>query len=148
MHEMVKDEIWKKHLFFWNVTLIGLEEAYLLGLSKFFDRPSELDQTISIYYFIDSGKKELVSKLKKTRNKMLVHDDKKTTLNKGTFLQELGLNKSDIISLFELAIELIDEIKGKFGIVTNIKQYFEHEKEKARKDFETWFEVFKKGFQS
>ena len=47
MHEKVDGEAYKKFAPTWNTLLLSLEEGYLLGLAKVFDKPKELEDTIS-----------------------------------------------------------------------------------------------------
>lgn len=143
MHEKVAGKIFTDFQLLWTVTLLGLEEAYLLGLAKFFDRPKELDETISIYYFFDFNQNELINKLKMIRNKMIVHLDKKLALKTG-FLDELRLTKGDIESLFVTAITAVDQIKKNFGVIEDLKLEFELKKAETRHWFNEWFDVFKK----
>lgn len=146
MHEKIGGQIYKDFVSFWGTTLLGLESSYMLGLAKFFDKPKELDETISIYYFLDFEQKEIIGKLRKIRNKLLTHIDKKTALTKDTFMKELGLTFSDISTLFDTAIDLVDKIKGKFGIIWDVKKHFREGGEEIKKEFEAWFDVFQKGF--
>lgn len=141
IHEKVGGDVFEQHRFVWTVVLLGLEEAYLLGLAKFFDRPKELDETVSIYYFFDFNQNELIKKLRTIRNKMIVHFDKKLGTQEG-FLNEMRLNGGDIQSLFATAFAALEQIKGNFGVNTDFKIEFELQKEEARHWFEQWFQAF------
>lgn len=115
IHEELRTEAYNKHKFFWNTIQLGLEQSYLVGLARFFERPKELDDTISVYYFFDFGHNDLLNKLKKMRNKMISHHDKK--LAEDSFLSQLQMDIEDVRKLFTLATETIEKLKADFGYV-------------------------------
>lgn len=115
IHQEIKGKSYKDHKIFWDVVQLGLEQSYLLGLAKFFERPRDLNETISVYYFFDFGHNKLLNKLKKIRNKMISHHDKKIT--ESSFLKELRMSPDDVKLLFKLATEAIEKLKADFGYV-------------------------------
>ncbi|OGJ05868.1 hypothetical protein A2192_01315 [Candidatus Nomurabacteria bacterium RIFOXYA1_FULL_35_17] len=153
MHQEVKDRIYGDHAFIWNPILRSLEKGYLLGLARIFDkqfdRPDEPKNVISIYYFLDykfTKHEETISKIKKVRNKFLAHSDKETLKDLEKFIKDLKFesDRSDIESLFNAIIEVLDEIKINFGFNKNIKNYFEQLKE----DIIIKFDKFLGGFKN
>jgi hypothetical protein len=115
IHAEISGKLYEEHQFFWNTIQLGLEQSYLVGLAKFFERPKELDETISVYYFFDFGHNDLINKLKKIRNKMVSHHDKKIT--EVSFLEELKMDREDIRKLFKIATEAVEKLKEDFGYV-------------------------------
>lgn len=115
IHKEISGKLYEDHKMFWNVVQLGLEQSYLLGLAKFFERPKELDETISVYYFFDFGHNDLINRLKKIRNKMISHHDKKVT--QSSFLEELRISPDDVKLLFSLATEAVEKLKADFGYV-------------------------------
>lgn len=115
IHEEIRGRLYEDYKVFWDVVQLGLEQSYLLGLSKFFERPRELDETISVYYFFDFGYNDLISRLKKIRNKMISHHDKKAA--ESSFLEELRISPDDVRLLFRLATEAVEKLKADFGYV-------------------------------
>ena len=146
IHEKVADSFYSDFSYTWNVILWGLEESYFLGLVKIFDKP----RNISIYRFMDyefQQHGETITKLREFRNKMLVHLDFKKMLEKDKFIEELNFksDRSDIESLFNKLIELVDQIKTDFGFSEDLKLRFKQEKDDTRKQFIDWFNIFQKG---
>ena len=129
IHEEVGGKLYQDHKVFWDVVQLGLEQSYLLGLAKFFERPRELDDTISVYYFFDFGHNDLIHRLKKIRNKMISHHDKKVT--EASFLEELRMSSDDVKLLFKLATEAVEKLKTDFGYVwqDHVTTGFEVDKE-------------------
>ncbi|MEK7505706.1 MAG: hypothetical protein AAB597_02320 [Patescibacteria group bacterium] len=115
IHEEIGGKLYEDHKVFWDVVQLGLEQSYLLGLAKFFERPKELDETISVYYFFDFGHNDLINRLKKIRNKMISHHDKKVT--ESSFLKELRISPDDVKLLFRLATEAVEKLKADFGYI-------------------------------
>ncbi len=138
IHQEVKGGLYQKYKFLWDVIQLGLEQSYLLGLAKFFERPKELDETISIYYFYDFGYNDLINKLKKVRNKMISHHDKKVT--ELSFLKGLKMNKEDVRLLFKLATEAVENLKKDFGYEypDHVITGFEVDKEILRLNLKEW----------
>lgn len=132
IHEEIGGKLYADHKFFWNTIQLGLEQSYLLGLAKFFERPKELDETISVYYFFDFGHNDLINKLKKIRNKMISHHDKKVT--NPSFLEDLKMTPEDVKILFNLATEAVEKLKADFGYVwqDHVITGFEVDKEMLR----------------
>ena len=121
LHQIIAQELKNKNhekdKFLWDVIQLGLEQSYLTGLARFFERPKDLDETISIYYFFDFGHNEIINKLKKIRNKMISHHDK--NLSKSSFLEELRLDNEDVKLLFKIATESVEKLKKDFGYIYN-----------------------------
>jgi len=117
IHEEVGGEQYKNSEFLWNVIQLGLEQSYLLGLAKFFERSKDQDDTISVYYFsnFDFGHNEIFEKLKRIRNKMISHHDRKVI--ESSFLEELKLSKADVRFLFKLATETVERLKAESGYI-------------------------------
>lgn len=132
IHREVKGDLYKNNKVLWDVIQLGLEQSYLLGLAKFFERPKELDETISIYYFFDFGHNELLNRLQRIRNKMISHHDKKIT--KPSFLEDLKMDADDVKLLFRLATEAIEKLKADFGYIwpDHVVTGFEVDKEILR----------------
>lgn len=99
IHKEVKSEkvggrnYYKEFYLLWVRILRGLNKSYLLGLTRLFDKYGlrGMDTTISIYFFLDhkfTNDYEVLEKLKRLRDKMLVHSDFKTMIAWEKFLGE------------------------------------------------------------
>ncbi|OGY40353.1 MAG: hypothetical protein A2570_03705 [Candidatus Brennerbacteria bacterium RIFOXYD1_FULL_41_16] len=115
IHEKVGGKLYTDYKVLWDAIQLGLEQSYLLGLAKFFERPKELDETISVYYFFDFGHDELLNRLRRIRNKIIVHHDRKVA--QPSFLEELKISRDDIKLLFQLSIETVEKLKTDFGYI-------------------------------
>ncbi len=122
IHQDIKGNVYKNHEFLWEMVLLGLEQSYLTGLAKFFERPSKKHQedTISAYYFysFDFDRDDLLNQLRKIRNKMISHYDKNVT--ETSFLEELRMNPDDVSLLFRMATEAVEKLKEDLGYVWEI----------------------------
>lgn len=146
IHEEVKTELYEKFRPTWNAILLSLEEGYLLGLAKFFERPSSQNDTISIYQFLDdgfTGHEDVIGKVKTIRDKMLAHIDAPEMRKKDGFLKELGLKRNDIGILFAATIKVVNQLREKFGLSGDLSQRFRQEEADAQNEFLEWFAPFK-----
>lgn len=135
INEELSKEIYTKNRFLWDTISLGLEQSYLIGLAKFFERPRELDESISVYYFFDFGNNDSINKIKKFRNKLIAHHDKKLTND--SFLEDLRMNDSEIEEMFAMAMQAIEDLKEKFGYKwdDHVITGFPVDKEILRKQF-------------
>ncbi|MDD2731910.1 MAG: hypothetical protein PHI53_01795 [Candidatus Pacebacteria bacterium] len=149
MHEKVDGDFYNKFIPTWNIILISLEKDYLLGLAKIFEVPKRFKETISIYYFLDyklSDYDELIERITNLRNKMFAHLDVKRMLAREEFLRENSMSINEVKSLFNIAIEIVDQIKGNFGFNQDLKQISNQISKDVRSEFDEWLKVFQKGF--
>lgn len=149
MHEKVGGDIYNKFIPTWNTILLSLEKDYLLGLAKIFEVPKKFKETISIYYFLDyklSNYEELIERITNLRNKMFAHLDVKKMLVREEFLKENAININEVKSLFNIAIEIVNQIKENFESTQDLKQISSQITKDIRNEFDEWFKVFQKGF--
>ena len=149
MHEKVGGDFYNKFIPTWNTILLSLEKDYLLGLAKIFEVPKKFKETISIYYFLDyklSNYDESIERITNLRNKMFAHLDVKKMLVREEFLKENAMNIAEVKSLFDIAIEIVDQIKENFEFNQDLKQISNQIVKDTRSEFEEWFKVFRKGF--
>lgn len=108
-----------QHPAFWSVVLDTLYLAFPAELAKLTERSdSRYPETISIYSLLTefklSSHEATIRKMKKLRDKILMHNDLKTLLDIKKFMNELSLTYGDIENLFSVLIELLDELKIHF----------------------------------
>jgi len=77
---------------------------------------------------------------------MFAHLDVKKMLVREEFLKENAMNIAEVKSLFDIAIEIVDQIKENFEFNQDLKQISNQIVKDTRSEFEEWFKVFRKGF--
>lgn len=147
-HQKIDTELYQKFLPTWNTILLGLEEAYLLGLAKFFDKNQKY-KPASIYYFLSDqykfvGHQRIINKIKKLRDRLLAHYDAKTMRKIGSFLKKVHIQPDKINLLFNKAIETVDSYRLGFELDNNLKERFAQEKQRIENEFVKLLEVFRK----
>lgn len=115
INEELTEAQYLRNRFFWDTISLSLEQSYLIGLAKFFEKPKEINETISIYYFYDFGKNSLIDKIKKFRNKLIAHHDK--NLIHTSFIEKLKITEEEIKSLFDTGTQLVENLKNEFGYI-------------------------------
>jgi hypothetical protein len=127
--------------FFWKVVQIGLLRSYLLELSKIFEKQdNQFDPVLSIYYLMDfefKDYKDTLSKIKKLRNKFLVHTDLKTSLDIEQFIKKISLTPKEIDRLFKKTYEVAEKIIENQGLLKKgISSSYSELKISTSKEFE------------
>lgn len=116
--------------YYWTAVLDGLNNSFMSELAKLLEKPdNRFGDTISIFYLLKSkfGEyDELLEKIKRIRNKLLMHNDLIANKDIKVFTSDLGLKYSDIELLFNRLIELLDEVKQDFDAhdITSYIDYF------------------------
>ena len=145
MHEKVDGEAYKKFALTWNTLLLSLEAGYLLGLAKVFDKPKELEDTISIYSVLGyklEKYNDVIQRVRLIRNKMLAHTDAKTARKQTPFLEENKISLNDVENLFSIAVELLDQIRDREVYNESTLELLSRTKQETRKEFMGWYETF------
>lgn len=130
--------VYKRNGIFWDAVMKSLFMDSLSFLAKSFEkRNDKFDDVLSIYWlcgleFSDCDK--IVMKLKKLRNKLLMHSDFETAKNLEKFLKEISLKYEDIEQLFEKLKEVLEKTKKDFQNSTDFEQYFQELEKNAGKD--------------
>ncbi len=128
LHQVIREEVseslYGRHKFLLDTIQLGLEQSYLIGLAKFFERPQnpeDLKRTVSIYHFhdfdLDSdfsfGKNAAAEKIKKFRNKVIGHYDRR--IIHASFIDGLKVEESETAELFEVAAQAVEKLKQDLG---------------------------------
>ena len=146
LHEKVDSDLYKKYIMTWNTILLSLETDYLMGLAKVFDRSGETGQTISVYYFLDhnfTAHQDLISKIKKLRNKFFAHLDVRKMRDKEDFLKENQLNRGEISDLFKTINNVVAKLGKEFNLTEDFQEIFSQTRDEARNEGDTWLQPFR-----
>ena len=146
LHEKVDSDLYKKYITTWNTILLSLETDYLMGLAKVFDRSGETGQTISIYYFLDhsfTAHENLISKIRKLRNKFFAHLDVKKMRDKEDFLKENQLSRNEIHDLFKTVNGVVAKLGKEFNLTEDFQGTFDQTRVEARNEGDRWLQPFK-----
>lgn len=126
--ERLKDYKNNNMQLFWFTTLLSLRRGYLGELSKIFERQNgKFEDVLSIYYLLDyefSEHSDTIEKLRKLRNKFLMHHDLKTSRELDLFMEELNLTPKNIQDLFIKTIEVLERLRIQFGVSGEILTLF------------------------
>ena len=127
--------IYKKNGIFWDAVLKGLLVNTLSFLAKSFEKKNDrFDDVLSIYYLCDlklADCDETVGKLKKLRNKVLMHNDIKKAMDLEKFFKEVGLKYEDIEYLFGKLRNVFDDYPQN---ITDFKSFFQQIRKNSEKD--------------
>lgn len=116
--------------YFWNNVIVSLNNSSITELSKLLEKPNNFcdNENLTIFYLLGEMVEfdiTILNKLKKLRNKILGHNDKKTLLDGERFMKELNLTDNDVNCLFQKIIGVLDGIKDKFNNTIDCKRHFE-----------------------
>lgn len=99
-----------KNIIFWNNVTKSLFLTSLSGLAKLYERNDKNDEVVSIYALFEHELSDLdiaIKKIRKLRNKILMHNDYKTAINIVSFMNDLNITYEEIEKMFE---RLINEL--------------------------------------
>jgi len=104
------DKIFSKNKYFWLTAMASLFATSSVELAKLVERKNpKYDEAISIFYLLEIelyDYEETLKKIKKLRNKVLMHTSSKAFLNLDKFMKELNLKYGEIEELFNKLIEI------------------------------------------
>ena len=130
--------VFSNYNYFWKQVSDALLNSSTVGLTKLVEKQSKLDQeVISIFFLLEFGIENaavVIEKLRKLRNKIIMHNDVKTILEADNFFKELSLNYGDIEDLFDEIIKVLDRIKQNFSNSTDFSNRYSEMKVKCEKD--------------
>ena len=125
---------------FWFTTLLSLRKGYLSELSKLFEKQNgKFEDVLSIYYLLDyefAEHSSTIEKLKKLRNKFLMHHDLKTIREFDKFMKELDLSPKNIQDLFIKTFEVVERIRVQYSISGELGPLFKGVEEKVEKEID------------
>lgn len=137
-----------KFRYIWDMLLLGSESDYLIGLAKMFERPKELEKTISIYCFLEYPFKDCmqtIDKIMKARNKILAHSDLKVSRKRTEFwAKDVNLNVNETKLLFNKIIDTMNKIKDNYKYNEDIDKTFGEIAVYTSKAVDAWLAPFKK----
>jgi len=138
------EEMKKENRYFWAYITDALLFAYSAGLAKLTEKQNKRDnEVLSIFYLLEyklEDSNDTIEKLRKLRNKVLMHHDLKTALNIKKFVSKLGLRYLDIENLFNKLIKIMSEIAPDFDTNLNYPGRCEEMKKKCEKDLFNFIE--------
>lgn len=137
------NSVYNANKYFWNNVIVSLNNSSIAELSKLLEKPNNFDdkENLTIFYLLGEMvefSSVILNKLKKLRNKILGHNDKKTMLDGERFMKELNLTYDDVDCLFQKTIEILDDIKYKFNNRTDCKKHFEIIKQSCEDEVENF----------
>jgi len=135
------------HGYFFKVILPTLSISFLSNLSKILEAPHGFDETVSIFTitkqrFVDQ--EEIISKIKKLRNKVLAHNDMKTLQDLDKFMRELQLKNENIEDLFIQIIDYLNEQRVHFGLSGEFAYFKDQLPEYAKRSVDDLLKVIPK----
>ena len=132
---------------FWFTISLSLRRGYLSELSKLFEKQNgKFDDVLSIYYLLDyefSDNLETIEKLKKLRNKFLMHHDIKTSRELDEFMKELDLSPKEIQNLFIKTFEVVERLRIQYNISGSTHILFQDVENQVEKEIDQILEKLK-----
>ncbi len=129
MNKIIYGEVYNKYLYLWTAILNSLSISFFVGLTKSVENDKN-NSVLSIFYFLDKTYKfddheqNILDKIKKFRNKNLMHYDRSVFNNVNNFMKEVDLKYKDIELIFCKIINIIDCIKSQYGNIIDYNKYF------------------------
>lgn len=120
--------IFKQNEYLWTTLMRSLLIGFSIELAKLTEKQnSRHEEVISIFYLLEleiEDHRETLEKIKKLRNKVLMHNDLKTLISLDVFMSELDLKYGDIENIFKKLIYILDQKKAVFHNATDCEKYF------------------------
>ena len=134
--------IFEKNKYVWTTLIRSLFLGFSAKLAKLTENFTEKQnprygEVISIFYLLElvlEEYKETLEKIKRLRNKILMHNDLETLTNLNSFTKELDLKYGDIEDVFQKLISVLDQVKSNFNDSTDCKKYFSDLETSCRDD--------------
>lgn len=155
-HKKISGKPWENFEDMWSHILVSWRHYYLINLAKIFDKKSYNTRsgkkiTLSIFRAIPKSKfsvgdKKTIEKIMRVRNEMLAHIEAEKALEGKRNEEAYGLDfeGKQIESLIDNTFELLNQIGKDYGFPHELNQ--REQKEDAEKEFDRWYEVWKKAY--
>lgn len=137
MHREIETDLYRKFPVIWNTILLSLENDFLLGLAKVFEKEKMFKNITR-----SDSHKDVVKRIKELRKKLFAHFDTSKLRAKQDFLSKNKLNSNEIAQLFNALIKSVDQLKRSFDMQEDLSKLFIQTKKGVQNEFHEWLKAF------